>query len=54
MNKRTLIKAHIELGLTYRFRGFIHYHHSGQHGSMRADMGPDELHLDTKAARRRI
>jgi hypothetical protein len=26
------------LGLAYRFRGSVHYHHGGKHGSIQADM----------------
>ena len=39
--------------LAYSFRGSVHYHHGGKHGSMQADMVLEELrvvHLDPKAA----
>ena len=45
------------MGLAYSFRGLVHYHHGGEHGSMQADMVLDQLgvlHLDPKAARRRL
>jgi hypothetical protein len=45
------------LGLAYSFRGSVHYHHNGKHGSIQADMVLEEprvLHLDLKAARRRF
>jgi hypothetical protein len=43
------------LGLAYRFKGSVHYHHRRKHGSMQADMVLEEprvLHLDLTAARR--
>jgi hypothetical protein len=44
--------------MAYRFKGLIHYHHGGKHGSIQADMVLKEklrvLHLDLKAARRRL
>ena len=51
MTKATLIKD-ISLGLAYRFRGSVHYHHGGKHGSVQAGMVLEELrvlHLDPKA-----
>jgi hypothetical protein len=39
------------LGLAYRFRGSVHYHHGGKDGSIQADMVLKELrvlHLDQK------
>ena len=52
MTKATLIKENISLGLAYSFRGLmVHYHHSGKHGSMQADMvlkAPRAIHLDSK------
>jgi hypothetical protein len=45
------------LGLAYRFRGSVHYHHGEKHGSVQADMVQEEvrvLHLDPKEARRRL
>jgi hypothetical protein len=30
MTKATLIKGNISLGMGYRFRSLIHYHHSGK------------------------
>jgi len=57
MTKAILIKKNIELGLTYRFSGFVHYHHGRKHGSIQADMVLEDLkvlHLDLKAARRRL
>ena len=45
------------MGLAYSFRGLVHYHHGGKHGSMQADMVLETeltvLYLDPKAARRR-
>ena len=56
MSKATLIKAKISLGLAYSFRGSVHYHHGGKHGSMPADTVLEKelrvLHLDRKAARK--
>jgi hypothetical protein len=55
--KATLIKENIYLGLAYRFRGSVHCHHGGNHGIMEADLVLEEprvLHLDLKAARRRL
>jgi hypothetical protein len=43
--------------MAYNFSGLVHYHHSGKHGSVQADMVPEEprvLLLDPKAARRRL
>jgi hypothetical protein len=37
MTKATLIKENIQLTLAYSFRGIVHYHHGGKHGSMKAD-----------------
>ena len=37
MIKATLTKG-IYWGLAYRFRGLVHYHHGGKHGSMQADV----------------
>ena len=47
MTKATLIKENISLELAYSFRGLVHYHHGGKHGSVQADMV-----LDLKEARR--
>jgi hypothetical protein len=55
MTTATLTKGNISLGLAYRFRGLVHYHHGGKHGRVWADMVLEEprvLHLDPKAARR--
>ena len=38
MTKASLIKENIELGLAYSFRGVVHYHQGGKHGSMQVDM----------------
>jgi hypothetical protein len=43
------------LGLAYRFRGSVHYHHGRKHGSMQTDVVLEELrvlHLEPMAARR--
>ena len=56
MTKAIVIKEIISLGLAYGFRGSVHCHHGGKHGSMQADMvleEPRALHLDLKADRRR-
>jgi hypothetical protein len=40
------------LGLAYRFRGLVHYHHGRKHGSLQTDMALEELrvlHLVLKA-----
>ena len=37
MTRPTLIRKLIYLGLAYSFRGLVHYHHGGEHGSMQAD-----------------
>ena len=45
------------MGLAYRFRGLVHYHHGMKHGSIQAGMALEELrvlHLDPKADRRRL
>jgi len=55
MTKATLTKANTSLGLAYRFRDSVHYHHGGKHGNPQADLvleKPSVLHLDSKAARR--
>ena len=60
MTKATLIKANIQLGLAYSFKGLVHYHHGErrwEHGSLQADLVLEEprvLHLDAKATRRRL
>jgi hypothetical protein len=58
MTKATLIKENISLELAFRFRGSVHYHHGGKHGSMQADMvlamELRTLLLDPKAVRRRM
>ena len=57
MIKVTLIKENISLELADRFRGSVHYHHGGKHGSVQADVGLEELrvlHLHPKAASRRL
>jgi hypothetical protein len=57
MTKATPIKANIELGLAYRLRGSVYYHHAGKQGSMQADMVLEEprvLHLDLQATSRKL
>ena len=57
MTKAALIKGNIELGLAYGFRGLVPYRHGRKHGSIQADWMlevPRVLHLDPKAARRRL
>jgi hypothetical protein len=49
MTKATLTKANISLGLAYSSRALVHYHHSGKHGDMQADVVL-EMDLDLKAA----
>jgi hypothetical protein len=50
MTTEILIKENISLGLAYSFRGSVHYHHGGKHGSMQADIVLQRqlriLHLD--------
>jgi hypothetical protein len=53
MTTTTLIRTTINLGLTYRFRGSVHYYHGRKHGSVQADIvlkEPRVLHPDPKAA----
>jgi hypothetical protein len=42
------------LGLAYRFRGLVYYHHGRKHSGMQADMVLDKelkvLYLDSQAA----
>jgi hypothetical protein len=57
MTKATLIKDNVYLGLPYSFRGSVHYHHVGKHGSVQADMVLEEprvLYRDLKTTRRRL
>jgi hypothetical protein len=57
MTKATLLKANIALGLAYSFRGSVHYHHGGKHGSRQADTVLEEsrvLYLDPKAVRKSL
>jgi hypothetical protein len=45
------------LGLAYRFRGSVHYHHGRKHGSIQADVVLEEsrvLYFESKAARNRL
>ena len=48
------IKQNISLWLAYSFRGLVHYHHGGKHGSVQADMMLEKelrvLYLDPQAA----
>jgi hypothetical protein len=37
MTKATFMKGNTYLGLAYRFRGSVHYHHGRKHGSMQPD-----------------
>ena len=50
-----LLKRKHKLGLTYKFRGLVHYH-DGKHGGVQADEALKReqrvLHLDLKAAGR--
>jgi len=49
----TLIKDKIPLQLDYSFRSSFHYHHGRNHGSIQADMVPEEPKvLDAQAAER--
>ena len=57
MTTETLIKENIELGLAYSFRGLVHCHHGGKHGSMQADLVLEDLrvlYLDPIGNRRRL
>jgi hypothetical protein len=57
MMKVTLIKENISLRLSYSFRGLVHYHHGRKHDRVHPDLvlkEPRVLHLDLKAARRRV
>ena len=44
------------MGLAYSFRGLVHYHHGGKHGSIQADMVLEKelrvLHPDLQTAGR--
>ena len=45
------------MGLAYRLRGSVHFHHGGKHGTVLADKVLEELrvlHLDQKAIRRQL
>ena len=46
------------MGLSYSFRGSVHYHHGRKHGSVQADMVLEKelrvLHLDLKVARKSV
>jgi hypothetical protein len=56
MTTATLIKD-ISLGLAYSFRGSVHYHHGGKHGSRLADVVLEELrvlHQDLQAVEERL
>ena len=50
-------KGNISLGLAYRFRGSVHYHHGGKHGSIQADMMLEKelrvVHLDWQTEKER-
>ena len=57
MTKATLIRDNIQLVPAYNFRDSVHFHHGRKHGSIQADVRLEEpkvLHLDPKAARRRL
>jgi hypothetical protein len=58
MTKASLIKDNIKLGLSYRFRGSVHYQHGRMCGSIQADPVLEKetrvLHLDQKAVRGRL
>jgi hypothetical protein len=45
MSKGTLIKDNIEVGLAYKFRGLIHFHHGEKHSSVQASMALEELRV---------
>jgi hypothetical protein len=42
MTKATLIKENISLGLAYRFRGLVHYHHGGECGVLQTNIHAGE------------
>ena len=56
MNMATLVKDNVSLGLAYSFRGSVHYHRGGKHGSIQTDTVLEKelrvLNLDARAARR--
>jgi hypothetical protein len=58
MTKATRIKENISLGLAYSFRGSVHFHHGGKHGSIQVDKVVEKelrvFYLDSKAARKRL
>jgi hypothetical protein len=45
MIKATLTMENILMGLAYSFRGLVHYHHGGKHGSVQADMLLEKLRV---------
>jgi hypothetical protein len=48
MKEVNFIKDNFNWGLSYGFRGLVHYHHGRKHGSVQADMvlkEPRILHL---------
>jgi hypothetical protein len=45
MTKVILIKDNISLGLAYKSRGSVHYHHGGKYGSIQAGMALEELRV---------
>ena len=45
------------MGLAYRFRGLVHYHHGMKHGSIQAGMALEELrvlHLDPTSQQKTV
>jgi hypothetical protein len=57
MSTATFIKDNIQLGLAYRLRSLVHYHHKRKHGRIQAGMELEELrvlHLHPSEARRRV
>jgi hypothetical protein len=55
MTKATLINDNTLLGLAYKFRDSVIYHHGRKHGSIQAGMVLEDLrvlHLDKAVARR--
>jgi hypothetical protein len=54
MYTASLTKENISLGLVYRFRGIVNYHHGRKHGGMQANMVLEKelkiLHLDSQVA----
>jgi hypothetical protein len=43
MTMADVTKKNIHVGLSYSFRGLVHYHCGGKHGSIQADLMPQPI-----------